>query len=99
MYHEIMNRGTVTERLRRGARTAVLVYAFVLALAPFEHHDLLCHLKTPQHCGSCASNPAGLPSPAPAVLDGHQFSDAGRTFATVPTGRDVLLVSSSSGRS
>jgi hypothetical protein len=89
----------LAERLRRLTLTAVLLYAFVLALTPFEHHDLLCHLKTPQHCGSCASNTAGLHSHAPTVLDGHQFSDAGRAFAAVATGDDVLLVSSSSGRS
>jgi hypothetical protein len=35
------------------------LYAAVLISSPFEHHDLICHLKTPQHCMSCASSQLG----------------------------------------
>jgi hypothetical protein len=89
----------VRGRLRLLTLTAVALYILVLAVSPFEHHDLLCHLKTPQHCGSCSSSTAGLDAHAPAVLDGHQFSDAGRAFAAVATAKELLLVSASSGRS
>jgi hypothetical protein len=84
---------------RRLVCAAVALYALVLAVAPFEHHDLLCHLKTPQHCVSCSSNAASLHPDAPNVLEGRQLFDAGRAFATVATGIDVLLVAVSSGRS
>jgi hypothetical protein len=100
MYHRILMVGKdVVGRLRLLTLAAIALYVLVLALSPFEHHDLLCHLKTPQHCGSCSSSTAGVDPQAPAVLDGHQFSDAGRAIATVATGDDVLLVSPSSGRS
>jgi cytochrome c oxidase subunit 3 len=37
----------------------VAIYALFLLTTQFEHHDLLCHLKTPQHCTSCTSSQLG----------------------------------------
>ena len=35
------------------------LYAVFLVFSPFEHHDLSCELKTPQHCTSCSSTQLG----------------------------------------
>ena len=44
-------------RIRRFALLGVVLHTLFVAAAPFEHHDLICHLKTPQHCTSCTSSP------------------------------------------
>ena len=31
------------------------IYVLFLCATPFEHHDLSCELKTPQHCIACTS--------------------------------------------
>ena len=59
---------------RRLALAGLAIYAVFLVASPFEHHDLLCHLKTPQHCTSCASSqlgsdPHSLPSKATVRLE------------------------------
>jgi len=35
------------------AFAGAVLYTVFLFIAPFEHHDLLCHIKNPQHCTSC----------------------------------------------
>jgi len=76
---------------------AVLYAAFLLT-APFEHHDLLCHIKTPQHCTSCSSSLLGSDPHAPGVLP-VQLSDAGRAMARLTLAQSVLFVVRSPGRS
>jgi hypothetical protein len=78
---------------------AVALYAIFLATAPFEHHDLLCHLKTPQHCTACAASPLSVDPHTPAVLDDCRRADAGRAIAIQLLAESVLLPVSSSGRS
>ncbi len=46
-----------TSRFRRITFAAIVLHVMVLLVAPFEHHDLVCHLKTPQHCTSCVASP------------------------------------------
>jgi hypothetical protein len=75
------------------------LYAFVLVASPFEHHDLICHLKTPQHCTSCSSNqlgsdPHALPSPDPSHL-----KDAGSAATHDHTIEGALLAVRTTGRS
>ena len=48
----------------------VALYAAVLVMAPFTHHDLACHLKNPQHCTACTSSQA---STDPATVPGPGF--------------------------
>jgi hypothetical protein len=77
----------------------VALYAAVLISSPFEHHDLICHLKTPQHCMSCASSQLGSdPHPLP-VPGASRLTDAGSasTFELLPQG--ALLAAASTGRS
>jgi hypothetical protein len=84
---------------RRLAVAAVALYAVFLATAPFEHHDLLCHLKTPQHCTSCASSPLSVHPHTPAGLDTVRFADAGRAVVADTLSEGALLATTFSGRS
>jgi hypothetical protein len=90
---------------RTGRRAPLLavaglaIYAAFLIASPFEHHDLICHLKTPQHCTSCASSQLGadphtLSTPGTTYLD-----DAGSATTFQPIAERTLLAVRSSGRS
>jgi hypothetical protein len=77
----------------------VALYAAVLVLAPFTHHDLVCHLKDPQHCTACTSNQVGTD---PATLRAPRFRplvDAGRAVQLHALATGVLLAAHSTGRS
>jgi hypothetical protein len=95
---EVMESSTREQPLGRIALLAVLLHLLVFVIAPFEHHDLLCHLKTPQHCTACASNPVG--TDAGAVVPGEvRLADAGSTVAQQVVLRGALLAVQTSGRS
>ena len=77
----------------------VSLYAVVLVLAPFTHHDLACHLKDTQHCTACTSNQVGTD---PVTLVAPRFRplvDAGQVVFAHTLAEGVLLVTSSTGRS
>jgi len=84
---------------RRLAVAGVAMYALFLIASPFEHHDLQCELKTPQHCTSCTSSQ--LSSNPQTVLNPGvwHLADAGRAFADQLLGEDTLLAVRSTGRS
>jgi hypothetical protein len=90
-------------RLRlRWPRVTFAVVALAIALllvAPFTHHDLQCHIKTPLHCTACAS---GLLSPDPrahAIVGAPTLADAGSAPAALPSLRELLLTVRLTGRS
>jgi hypothetical protein len=77
----------------------VALYAAVLVVAPFTHHDLVCHFKNPQHCTACTSNQLGTD---PAALRAPRFRplvDAGRAVQIHALAEGVLLAADSTGRS
>jgi len=77
----------------------VVLYAAVLIIAPFEHHDLVCHLKNPRHCTACTSNELGTD---PSSLKAPRFLplvDAGRAVLVHSLAEGVLLAVDSTGRS
>ena len=78
---------------------AIALYALVLVTAPFEHHDLACHLKTPLHCTACASSPLSVHSNAPVVPDSSRLADAGRALLPQVLSEGAVLAAASSGRS
>src|SRR5947207_1916828 len=86
---------------RRRALTVVgaALYALFLIVAPFEHHDLVCHLKTPQHCTSCSSSLLGSDPHTPAIVGAWDLADAGRAIAVHLIADGVLLPVRSTGRS
>ena len=75
------------------------IYVLVLVASAFEHHDLFCHLRNPQHCTACSaaqlgSDPQTLTAPRTADL-----ADAGRAIALHVAAEGTLLVVRSTGRS
>ena len=94
-----MVRGTRVRRWRRVAAFAIALYSVFLLTAPFEHHDLACHLKTPLHCMSCASSPLSVNPHAPVAPDATHLADAGRAIALQVLVDGALLATPSSGRS
>jgi hypothetical protein len=90
--------GRANRRLPLIALVGVVCHFLVFAAAPLEHHDLICHLKTPTHCTSCASNPLGSESriSAPAAC---RLPEAGRICALDVCFEGALLTVSTHGRS
>jgi len=86
-------------RYRLLALAGLALYAVFLVGAPFEHHDLVCHLKTPQHCTSCAASQLGSDPGAPLVPPASQLVDAGRAVSVQLLAEDTLLAVGSTGRS
>jgi len=75
------------------------IYALFLVASPFEHHDLSCELKTPQHCTSCSSTQLG--SDPQTLLDpgAWHLAEAGRAIAVLCLAEDTLVAVCTSGRS
>lgn len=77
----------------------MFLYSLVLAGSAFEHHDILCHLKNPQHCTACTASQLGSdPQPLAAPV-AARLADAGRAVDTHATVASLLLAVSSTGRS
>jgi hypothetical protein len=75
------------------------LYATVLLAAPFEHHDLACHFKTPQHCTACTSNLVSA-NPHPPIFGGAiDLTDAGGAIAVHVVAGEILLTVRTTGRS
>lgn len=77
----------------------VALYAAFLLIAPFEHHDFLCHFKTPQHCTACTSSVVGAHPTTPIAAAPVHLADAGGAISFHPVGNDTLLSVRSTGRS
>ncbi len=75
------------------------IYALFAIASPFEHHDLSCELKTPQHCTSCTSTQLGSDTQVILAPGAAQLADAGRATAFVLLDEGTLLVVSTTGRS
>ena len=86
-------------RWRRLTLAGLAIYAIFLVTAPFEHHELLCELKTPQHCSACASSVVGSDPSRPAIVGAWALTDAGRAVAVLLTANGALLPVRSTGRS
>jgi len=88
---------------RRRSRTHLVVisaiYATFLLTAQFEHHDLICHLKTPQHCTACTSSIVGSDPGTLTVADAFDRADAGGALTIDVLTDGFLLSVRSSGRS
>jgi hypothetical protein len=92
--------GRAGDRAWRSLRfIAVAFYALFLVTAPFEHHDLNCELKTPQHCTACTSSQLGADRYTPATFDDWRLADAGRAVSFIVVADGVLLQVKTTGRS
>jgi hypothetical protein len=70
----------VSRRFRQFALAVLALFVLAGSIAQFEHHDIACHLKTPQHCAACAGNPPGADPHAPSLLDRIALADAGNAL-------------------
>ena len=77
----------------------IAMYAFFLAAAPFEHHDLACHLKNPLHCSSCTASQLGSDPQALIVPGTFHLADVGRALTVHVVAGGTLLPARSTGRS
>src|SRR3954452_12341093 len=84
---------------RRLALLGMAIYAVFLIASPFEHHDLVCELKTPQHCTSCTSSQLGSDTQVLLAPGAAQLVDAGLATALIVLDQGTLLVVRSPGRS
>jgi len=94
-----MLQATRTTRARGLTAVGLALYVVILVTLPFEHHDLICHLKTPQHCTSCASSPLGSDPHALSAPGAARLADAGAAVVPEPTLEGAALVTRSTGRS
>jgi len=85
--------------LRSLGLVGAALYVFFLTAAPFEHHDLVCHLKNPLHCTSCSASQLGSDPQALVAPNTHRLADAGRAITTPSVADDTFLVVGSTGRS
>jgi hypothetical protein len=86
-------------RFRSLAFVGGALYVFFLITAPFEHHDIACHIRTPQHCTSCNSSLVGSDPQTPAIFGAWPLADAGRAIDFQLIADGVLLPVRSTGRS
>lgn len=85
-------------RLTAGAKLVVALYFVALAVLPFAHHDVLCHVRSPTHCDVChvgTAETSGTHSGLPPVA----LEDAGSAFEIVAEFMPPAIVIASSGRS
>jgi hypothetical protein len=76
-----------------------MLHAFFLFTAAFEHHDLSCELKTPQHCTACTSSVVGADPGTPVLPGRRQLADAGSAVPPQVQVDSILLTVRTSGRS
>jgi len=86
-------------RIGRVPCVGIALYILFLVASPFEHHDLICHLKTPQHCTTCAFTQLGADPRPPLTVDDAHLADAGRTVSFEILAESTLLAVESTGRS
>ena len=84
---------------RSSTIVAALFYVLVLAASAFEHHDLLRHLRNPQHCTACTASPLGADPPAVAAAATSSLHDAGGAIVMDAAATAALLAARSTGRS
>jgi hypothetical protein len=89
----------VSRRFRWHVGLSLALFAFFLATTQFEHHDIVCHLKNPQHCTACASSQLGSDPHAPVSLSDIVLVDAGGAAPVARLLIGSLLPARLSGRS
>jgi len=86
-------------RLTLLAQVCLIFYALLVCATPFEHHDLSCELKTPQHCAACSLTALSADPGTITASAWCQLTDAGRAISINVTCESLLLVVHSTGRS
>jgi hypothetical protein len=77
----------------------LVIYSVFLCATPFEHHDLSCELKTPQHCVACTSTIVSANLDVPIAPSVFMLADAGCTTSFDVRAESLRLAVRTSGRS
>ena len=85
--------------LQRLRVLGVVLHLAVVLAAPFEHHDLVCHLKQPFHCTACVSSPLSSSPKTVSVVGAWTLADAGSAVHDLQLRKGAVLSVSSTGRS
>jgi hypothetical protein len=94
-----MFRATGPRRWRVLQILGVALYTAFVVMASFEHHDLLCELRTPQHCTSCTATQLGSDPHRPANPGGGSLVDAGQAVSLLVLMNGRLVAVRTTGRS
>jgi hypothetical protein len=94
-----MAEGLRVRRLSRGAAAGLAFYALFLLVSQFEHHDLLCHLRTPQHCTACSASVLGSDPDTHGAPGAAPLVDAGSAVSIQLPATGALLAVRTTGRS
>ena len=90
----------VPNRPRLGLILRFVSAAYIAALAatPFAHHDLVCHIKSSTHCGTCHVGTSADPGGPQPSLTSADYPDAGGAAEHTSTLAVSCDVSPSAGR-
>jgi hypothetical protein len=80
------------------AKALLTIYIASAALLPLSHHDIVCHLKSPNHCTTCLTTGSGEAAPDAASLDVWTMADVGRATTIERDPVQSAYVSSACGR-
>ena len=86
-------------RDRRLTWLGTVVYSLFLILVQFEHHDIVCHLRNPQHCTACVSSQLGSDPQALTAPLVSPLTDAGQAISTLDLTPSELVAVATTGRS
>ena len=75
------------------------LYAICLVVTPLEHHDIVCHLKTPLHCTACVSSHVGTDPQALQQPGTSTLAEAGQLQVEPPSAERRQVVRRPIGRS
>ena len=94
-----MSASPADRRRRRCAAFSAGLYVLFLLVVPFSHHDLACHLKTPQHCTACTSTTVAAGPYVASIPEFSSLVDAGQPAVFEVEERSAMLAARASGRS
>jgi hypothetical protein len=93
---------TKREASRAGVRLVAAIaalYAVVVLAAAFEHHDLACELKTPQHCAACVTSAVNADRVAGPSFAHVPLADLGRAMLADVRAESAAVCADRTGRS
>jgi hypothetical protein len=99
LYHQIDVNHHSNRRVGALNLLGIAIYMLVLLTSPFEHHDLVCHIKTPQHCMSCSASLLGSDPHAEAAVATGPLDDLGSAVASLSLPESTLVAVRLPGRS
>jgi hypothetical protein len=79
-------------------RGLAAIYIVAVAVMPFAHHDIVCHIKSSTHCSTCHVGTSGDQSNIRPSLARVELADAGPSHHEQHTHAGDWALSPSAGR-